>query len=811
MIVEDGRHRFSFDVRTKLLVLLALVSLPLFLISLYQVNSYQRNLNEQTETITRVEANAAAGALEAWLDYNPQYVAGADTLPAQVAADLHSRILQQSTPGTGAAIAVRDAAGHVLPQTALVAGTLTNTTPVVPPDFAVDALEVRWSDQVARITAGRRVSRYGWGVVLGVPRPTDTPAGRSVVIVTVTWGLALLASIFLSIWAVGRFTKPLQKLAASATTLGAGRLQERVAVETRDEVGTLAAGFNAMASNLEGKFNELNAQSAFITDVLDSLPLGVVVLDANLVVRKVNAAFAGFVGREAEALQGRSLYEAATGLATLGEVIDEVRRTRKAFVNYGLPLELDMPHEGEGNAKVDEVAKHWDVILWPASQGGEERADLLVILSEVSQRVRAERLATSAFAAEKARGAELASVINQMDEGVVIVDKRGRYRVNPAAAHILGRPPGAFRDGVEALIADMALRNSNGEVLPASETPLGRALERGEHVSGEHLQIVRGDGEEGVLAVSATPLTIEDSVNTRREGVVAVFRDITNDVRQYRELMDAYRRLREHDRLKSAFVANVSHELRTPLNVIIGLCQLLERDRRAPLAPRQHEAVTRMGRNARSLLELVNDLLDYSRLEAGHSALHLEAVDVGEVAAQVLDDYRVEADDKKIELRADIAPQLGTVYTDRHKLEKVLTNLVGNAVKFTTAGAVTISAAALDDEHWVLEVNDTGIGMSREAMEFIFDEFRQVDDNLTRSYSGVGLGLAITRKLVELLEGEIKVESQPDAGSRFRITWPRHARPRTGTGSLVPDARPSSLFELSRPRRVNEPPLTKRA
>jgi signal transduction histidine kinase len=287
--------------------------------------------------------------------------------------------------------------------------------------------------------------------------------------------------------------------------------------------------------------------------------------------------------------------------------------------------------------------------------------------------------------------------------------------------------------------------------------------------------------------VSATPLADEAG---ERAGLVAVFRDITENVRQYRELMEAYGRLREHDRLKSAFVANVSHELRTPLNVIIGLCQLLERDRQLPLAPLQAEAVMRMERNARAQLELVNHLLEYSRLEAGRAALMLEQVDVAALLNEAVAEVAHEARDKRISVRAEVAPELGRVRTDRNKLQQVVSNLLSNAVKFTTTGEVTIIAGPLDEARWSLEVRDTGIGISREAIDFIFDEFRQVDDRLARSYSGVGLGLAITRRIVELLEGEIEVESRPNEGSRFRITMPRAARQRTGTGSLVHDDTP---------------------
>ena len=767
--------------RTKLLTMLIVLSLPMLIISLFQLESYQQNLNEQAATIARIKAIAAEGALDSWLENRPTAIAQGTSLAPREAAELYARLRQHASPNADAALIVFDAKGQRVQEP---------SAPAISPLSSHSATEVhqeKWSDNVERLTSERRSGRYGWSVAVGVPLAENTPAGRGFLVLTAAWALGLTASSFLSFWAVGRFTTPLRRLAASASTLGQGQLHERFEVETDDEVGTLAAGFNVMASSLEAKFNELRTQGAFIEEVLDSLPLGVAVLDSGLIVRKANSAFARIVGREPQSLSGRGVYEAAAGLAVLSEVVEDVRRTRRAFVNYGLPLELvARQNDRDGRIERDEGTKYWDVILWPMSERSEERGDLLLILSEVSKRVRAEKLATAAFAAEKSRAAELESVINQMDEGVIIVDARGRYRVNPAAARIIGRKPGEFRDGVDALIADMALRDANGRVLPAEETPLGRALSRGEHVSGEHVQIVRGEeAEEGVLAVSATPLVGEGGT---REGLVAVFRDITPEVRQYKELMGAYGRLREHDRLKSAFVANVSHELRTPLNVIIGLCQLLERDQRQPLAPLQSEAVERMGRNARSLLELVNDLLDYSRLEAGRSALQLEAVDVAAVTEDVIKSFAAEVKEKRVRLEAEISPALGTVNTDRHKLSQVLTNLVSNAVKFTATGTIRIVAGPLDETHWFVEVSDTGIGISREALSYIFDEFRQVDDRLTRPYSGVGLGLAITRKIVELLEGEITVDSRPNEGSHFRIVWPRSAQPRTGTGSLIKDA-----------------------
>jgi PAS domain S-box-containing protein len=786
MTRSDKQLPLLRSVRAKLLLVLAVLSLPLLVVSLIQFNNYRRDLDEQAATITRIETTAAAGSLYTWLEDHQAYAARADAIPAFEAQALYARLHRDTASDAETKIAVFDPQGRPVKNPA---------APLhVPASLNFQAQSGRglWSDNVTRMTAMQRIEQFGWSVAVGVPVAENTLAGRSIFMLTATWALVLLASILLGVWAVGRFTKPLRKLASTASTLGEGQLQERVAVETDDEVGALAQNFNIMASQLETKFTELQTQGAFIEEVLDGLPLGLAVLDERLIVRRANSTFAGFVNRDSHALAGRGLYEAAAGMAVLSDIVEDVRRSRKPFVTYGLPLSLVARNREEQSESA--AASFWDVMIWPTSARSAGRGDLILILSEVSKRVRAEKLATAAFASERTRAAELESIINQMNEGVIIINRQGRYRVNPAGGQIIGRAPAEFRDGAEALIADMAFRDLSGRNLSAEEHPLWRALERREHISGEQFEIVQAEGQKRVVAMSATPLTGEDG---RPEGAVAVFRDITEEVRQHGELVAAYDRLREHDRLKSAFVSNISHELRTPLNVIIGLCQLLERDRQSPLAPLQHDAVTRMQRNARSLLELVNDLLDYSRLEAGRAALHLEHVEVSEVVEGIVSDYAPEATDKRVELRAEISPGLGQVWTDKHKLQQVLSNLIGNAVKFTTAGSVVVSASAIDSERWCLEVSDTGIGISSEALSYIFDEFRQVDDRLARTYGGTGLGLAITRKIVELLEGEISVESEPQAGSRFRIIWPRSIRQRTGTGSLVGKSVPA-------PGEVNE-------
>src|SRR5205085_2162645 len=292
------RKQFHLDIRTKLLALLALLSLPLLIVSLLQLNSYRGSLIEQSTALARIETTAAEGALDSWLEAHPQSARTGAALAPTLAAELYAKLRQQATPGADAALVVRDARGEVVPNPAAVAPTLSVNNP------APQVGEQQWSDGETRITSARSLNHYGWSVAVGVPLPKHTPAWRSFLTLATTWLFALAASGFIAVWAVGRFTQPLRQLAATASSLGGGQLHERVAVETDDEIGTLAEGFNAMASSLENKFNELSTQTAFITEVLDSLPLGVAVLDANLIVRRANSTFARFVGSDISRLTG---------------------------------------------------------------------------------------------------------------------------------------------------------------------------------------------------------------------------------------------------------------------------------------------------------------------------------------------------------------------------------------------------------------------------------------------------------------------------------------------------------------------------
>jgi len=224
------------------------------------------------------------------------------------------------------------------------------------------------------------------------------------------------------------------------------------------------------------------------------------------------------------------------------------------------------------------------------------------------------------------------------------------------------------------------------------------------------------------------------------------------------------------NRLKSEFVATMSHELRTPLNVILGYNELLLEGMFAPLNNEQSEVLQRSNRSALQLRELITATLDMSRLEAGRMDLEVEEVDITDLAEEIdgeMQPFRTEKPD--VELRWDLATNLTHVATDRSKLKVVLKNLVSNAIKFTDRGAVTVSVEQGATKGTEIRVSDTGIGIPPEAMQAVFEPFRQADGSSTRRHGGVGLGLYIVRRLLEMLGATIDVESELGKGTTFRI------------------------------------------
>jgi signal transduction histidine kinase len=230
---------------------------------------------------------------------------------------------------------------------------------------------------------------------------------------------------------------------------------------------------------------------------------------------------------------------------------------------------------------------------------------------------------------------------------------------------------------------------------------------------------------------------------------------------------------------KSDFLAQMSHQLRTPLTAIIGFCEVLLGGMDGSLGSEQAEDIGHIHRSGIVLLELVNEILDLSKIEAGKLEIAIKDVDLGEVVDGVITTMVQIAEAKAVKLTRDLSPAASVVKADPSRLREILTNLVSNAIKFTPSGSVTIKSAPLG-RMAEISVIDTGIGIQPEARHRIFEEFRQASDEISRRYGGTGLGLSIARRLAELQGGRMGVESQPGKGSRFWFTLPiaAHAAPR---------------------------------
>jgi signal transduction histidine kinase/ActR/RegA family two-component response regulator len=269
--------------------------------------------------------------------------------------------------------------------------------------------------------------------------------------------------------------------------------------------------------------------------------------------------------------------------------------------------------------------------------------------------------------------------------------------------------------------------------------------------------------------------------------LAARLRELQSEIDTVRaELASRSRRGEEADRLKSLFIANMSHEIRTPLNSVLALTQLLREGVAGPLVPDQRRYLEVIERNGQNLLRLINDILDLSRIEAGRLEMDIQDVPLGPTLAEVVASLAPLAQKKELELAVRLPDPPPRVRADVDRLRQILTNLVGNAIKFTEAGMVQVTAEARDGEV-AIHVVDTGVGISEADVGKVFREFFQVDQTLARRQGGTGLGLPIAIRLARLMGGDITVSSVPGSGSRFSLTLPRAPGRAAVAGGALPE------------------------
>ncbi|HYZ19730.1 MAG TPA: ATP-binding protein [Gaiellaceae bacterium] len=381
---------------------------------------------------------------------------------------------------------------------------------------------------------------------------------------------------------------------------------------------------------------------------------------------------------------------------------------------------------------------------------------------------------------------QLAAIVEASDDAITRTERDGTVVTwNPGAERLFGY---SAREIVGRPLAILVPQNRMHEL-----GSVAKRINEGEGVEDHETRGLRKDGTEVDVSLTVSPILDEAGIVT---GAAVIARDVTHLKRQQwqleallakervaraeaedaqRALHEQNERLRELDRLKDEFISLVSHELRTPLTSIHGYLELLLDGGAGDLSAEQERFLTVVERNSKRLMQLVGDLLFMAQVEAGKLALDLDEVDLGEIVGECLEAAKPIADDRRIELVADIA-ETPSMLGDRSRLGQVLDNLISNALKFTPSSGRVSVRMSLDDGDAVVEVADTGVGIPSAEQDRLFERFFRSSTATEQAIPGTGLGLTIAKTIVERHEGSISIESAEGDGTTVRVRLPVRAR-----------------------------------
>ena len=465
-------------------------------------------------------------------------------------------------------------------------------------------------------------------------------------------------------------------------------------------------------------------------------------LDPLLRYRRVNAAMAEIDGTDPREVIGRSLQEVVPGLAPrLEPLYRRVLETGEPVRNleFSGPLPADPSRYG-----------HFLVNYFPVRADGGPVLGVGLVALDITERRAAQE-----------RERVFAEVLEESRNEIYLFDARSlRFeRVNRGARENLGYSldelrtmialdikPEFTRAGFEALIEP--LRTGEADML-RYET-VHRRKDGSLYPVDVHLQL-SGAGD--------------------RPRFVAMIFDITARKEAERELIEAKEAAEEANVAKSHFLATMSHELRTPLNAMIGYSDLLLDGLPVPIPEGARRSVERIGRSARHLLELIEEILSFARIEAGRERVDLAPVALADLVEEACSMVEPLAAQKGLAFTCEAPDEPLTVETDGRKLRQVLLNLLANAVKFTERGAVAFRAQ-VEGDHLRLRIEDTGVGIARENLERVFEPFWQEETEISARVEGTGLGLPVSRRLVDLLGGTLSVESEQGKGTTCTVRLP---------------------------------------
>lgn len=357
--------------------------------------------------------------------------------------------------------------------------------------------------------------------------------------------------------------------------------------------------------------------------------------------------------------------------------------------------------------------------------------------------------------------------LDTLAEGLLAVDRKGRIALcNQAFAATLGEDP---ENLVGRNVIDLPWQTKTTLSLEPESFPWDRVLSGAETLSHGTMRLLASDGTELIYQVNCAPVVGKEA---QVRGVFCCFEDVTELESQKLELAESRATAEAANQAKSGFLANMSHEIRTPMNAIMGFTEVLRRGM-YDSAAQQTEYLETIHTSGQHLLRLINDILDLSKVEAGRLEVERIACCPHQLLLDVVTVLKGKAEEKQLRLDCSTPGGLPEVVeTDPGRLRQILTNLIGNALKFTETGGVSIVARMLCGTKTRLQIDviDTGIGLSDEAKQRIFDPFSQADTSITRRFGGTGLGLTISKSFAESLGGDLTVTSVPDEGSTFTIS-----------------------------------------